>query len=95
MNYANTSFDVSFGREPSAALASALEKRCRRDVCACVPYSLLGELRTDVITESVGSPLGAYHLTTIRRKSVSPISVFAQEALPIKRRHEFFIIGAG
>src|SRR5439155_19494320 len=35
------------------------------------------------------------HLTTIRRKFVSPISAFTQEGVPIKRKHEFFIIRAG
>ena len=34
-------------------------------------------------------------LTTIRRKFVSPISAFTQEGIPIKRKHEFFIIRAG
>ena len=56
MNNANTSFDMRFGREPSTALASALEKRSRRDVCACVPYSLLGELPEDEITSCTESP---------------------------------------
>jgi hypothetical protein len=35
---------------------------------------------------------GAYHLTTIRRKLVSPISALAQEPLLIKRNHGFLII---
>jgi hypothetical protein len=56
MNNANTSFNVGLGRESSTALASALEKRSRRDVCACVPYSLLGELGKDEITNCGGSP---------------------------------------
>jgi hypothetical protein len=30
----------------------------------------------------------------IRRKFVSPISVFAEKALPVKRKHEFVIIRA-
>jgi hypothetical protein len=64
MNYANASFDAGFGRDPSAALASALEKRSRRDVCACVPYSLPCELRTDEITNCARSPERAPHLTT-------------------------------
>ena len=34
-------------------------------------------------------------LTTIRRKSVSPISAFTQEGVPIKRKHEFVIIRPG
>jgi hypothetical protein len=34
------------------------------------------------------------HLTMIRRKFVSPVSVFGQEALPLKRRREFVIIRA-
>ena len=31
----------------------------------------------------------------IRRKFVSPISAFSQGAIPIKRKHEFFVIRAG
>lgn len=38
---AKTSFHAGFGRESSATLANALEKRSRRDVCVYVPYSLL------------------------------------------------------
>jgi hypothetical protein len=56
MNNANTWFNAGLGRESSTALASALEKRSRRDVCACVPYSLLGELGEDEITNRGGSP---------------------------------------
>jgi len=56
MNNANTSFNAGLGRESSTALASALEKRSRRDVCACVPYSLLGELGEHEITNRGGSP---------------------------------------
>jgi hypothetical protein len=56
MNNANTSFNVALGRESSTAFASALEKRSRRDVCACVPYSLLDELGEDEITNCGGSP---------------------------------------
>jgi hypothetical protein len=40
----------------SAALASALEKRSRRDLRVCVPYSLLGELPEDEITNCTESP---------------------------------------
>src|SRR6266487_4848174 len=56
MNNANTSFNVGLGQESSTALASALEKRGRRDVCACVPASFLGELGRDEITNCGGSP---------------------------------------
>jgi hypothetical protein len=56
VNNANTSFDAGFGRESSAAFASSLEKRSRRDVRVCVPYSLLGELSIDEITNFDGSP---------------------------------------
>jgi hypothetical protein len=34
-------------------------------------------------------------LTMIRRKFVSPISAFAKEGFAIKRKHDFFIMGAG
>jgi hypothetical protein len=55
MNNADASLDVCLGRESSTALASALEKRSRRDVCRRVPYSLLcGSLAiTSQITSAV------------------------------------------
>jgi hypothetical protein len=45
MDNANTSFDMGFGWEPSPTLASALDKRGRRDVRVCLPYSLPRELK--------------------------------------------------
>jgi hypothetical protein len=35
-----------------------------------------------------------HHLTTIRRKFISPISACTQEKVPIKGKHEFFAIKA-
>src|SRR5437588_9267135 len=46
----------------------------------------------DLVFAMVSMFRGVSRLTTIRRKFVSPISVFAQEALPAKRKHEFVII---
>jgi hypothetical protein len=37
--------------------------------------------------------IGSHHLTTIPRKSVSPISASLQEGRRIKRKHVFFFIG--
>ncbi len=84
MNNANTSFNVGLGQESSTALASALAKRSRRDVCACVPYSLLGELGRDEITNCGGSPGRHFYLTTIRRNFVSSISAFIEGTIPVK-----------
>jgi hypothetical protein len=51
-------------------------------------FIMLAFERVKVRTESS-------RLTTIRRKSVSPISAFLREGHPIKRKHEFFIIETG